>query len=62
MKDIKYVICDWGGVVESHNDIYSVFQASINQIKLYTKDYTDDEILKKLNECSLNKNGKKLVS
>ena len=30
MKDIKYVICDWGGVVESHNDVYSVFQASTN--------------------------------
>ncbi len=58
MKNEKIIISDWGGVVESHHDVYSVFQSSIDLIKLYTNEYSDDEILTIFNECSINKNGK----
>lgn len=58
MKNEKMIISDWGGVVESHHDVYSVFQARIDLIKLYTNKYNDEEILKLFNKCSINKNGK----
>lgn len=52
MKNEKVVICDWGGVVESHRDVYSVFQSSIDLIKLYTNEYSDnDEIYLKVQEA-----------
>lgn len=60
MKKKKIVISDWGGVVESHNDIYSVFDAQIDLIKTYTNEYDDEEILKKFDKCSYNKNGIKI--
>lgn len=60
MKSKKVVVCDWGGVVESHHDVYSVFQSSSDLIKLYTKEYSDDEILKIFSKCSHNKDGKEM--
>lgn len=58
MKKGKIIISDWGGVVESHHGVYSVFQASIDFIKLYTNKYSDEEILTIFNKCSINRNGK----
>lgn len=60
MKNEKVVICDWGGVVESHSDVYSVFQSSIDLIKLYTNEYSDEEILRIFSKCSHNKDGKEM--
>jgi len=60
MKSEKVIISDWGGVVESHKDVYSVFQASIDLIKLYTNKYNDEEILKIFSKCSYNKDGKEI--
>lgn len=60
MKNEKVVICDWGGVVESHRDVYSVFQSSIDLIKLYTNEYSDEEILRIFSKCSHNKDGKEM--
>lgn len=60
MKSEKVVVCDWGGVVESHHDVYSVFLARIDLIKLYTKEYSDEEILKLFDKCSSNKDEKEI--
>lgn len=42
----KVVICDWGGVVESHeNNLKDLNDAKIRLIKIFTKALSDNEIL-----------------
>lgn len=55
----KLVIFDWGGIVESHkDDEYNCYIATINFIKRFCSDISDEEILNKYFSCNTNNNGK----
>lgn len=55
-KNTKIVICDWGGVVESHkNGEYNCFNAKVNVINRLAKNKLDsDSIIEECSRCNYN--------
>lgn len=58
MKD-KIVICDWGGVIESHTPgEYNIHTAIINMMHRLGSNLSDEQIIKNYASCDQDQNGK----
>lgn len=54
----KFVIFDWGGVIESHKDgEYNIDCALVNLFKRLNNNLEEEKIIKLYNECSVDENG-----
>lgn len=63
MNNKKIIICDWGGVIESHDDrYYPVSKAIISLIRKYTNKYDNDEIIKTYSSCAYDQNNVEIGS